>query len=208
MNLSEHLSAKAELRRNIIKQRQSLSDQEWRQKSQAICTNLLNSSLFTTAKTVLAYFSFRQEPDLSYLFSDLRSEEIPPTPLKEGGLLFSDNTKSWGFPRCVEKSLVWHLWKPEDKLINGKYGIKEPTPDSPIINPHQVDLILVPCVACDYQGYRLGYGGGYYDRLLSSPEWESIPTIGIVFNFGYLSQIPVDAWDKKLDRVCTESLNG
>lgn len=184
MNSTKNKLEKAELRRTIIKQRQSLSEHEWQGKSQAICTNLFNSKIFKQAKTVLAYFSFRQEPDLSYLFSD--------------------NTKVWGFPRCVEKSLVWHHWTPQSKTITGKYGIKEPTPDSPIINPHQVDLILVPCVACDYQGYRLGYGGGYYDRLLSSPDWESIPTMGIVFNFAYLPQVPVEAWDKKLYSVCTE----
>ena len=189
MNQGQYKLEKAELRRNIIKQRESLSEVEWKQKSQGICRNISNSSLFNQAKTVLAYFSFRQEPDLSYLFSDNTST----------------NTKNWGFPRCVDKSLIWHLWKPEDKLITGKYGIKEPTPDAPIINPHQVDLILVPCVACDYQSYRLGYGGGYYDRLLSSPEWESIPTIGIVYANAYLPQVPVEAWDKKLDSICTET---
>ncbi|NJL80387.1 MAG: 5-formyltetrahydrofolate cyclo-ligase [Richelia sp. RM2_1_2] len=175
---------KAELRRNIIEQRQSLSESEWRQKSQAICTNLLNSQLFQQGKTILAYFSFRQEPDLSYLFSD--------------------NTKRWGFPRCIEKSLIWHIWQPQNQVITGKYGIGEPHPDAEIINCDRVDLILVPCVACDYQGYRLGYGGGYYDRLLSSPGWELIPTIGIVFDFACLPEIPVEIWDKKLDDICTE----
>jgi len=184
VNRAKHQSEKTELRRNIIKQRQSLSEQEWQEKSQAICTNIYNSKLFDRAKTVLAYFSFRQEPDLSYLFSD--------------------NTKIWGFPRCVDKSLIWHIWTPQNQLITGKYGIREPHPNLPIISPHQVDLILVPCVACDYQSYRLGYGGGYYDRLLSSPDWESIPTIGIVFDFAYLPQLPIENWDQKLTTVCTE----
>ena len=70
MNSTKNKSEKAELRRNLIKQRQSVAQNEFRLKSQAICTNLFNSSLFINAKTVLAYFSFRQEPDLSYLFSD------------------------------------------------------------------------------------------------------------------------------------------
>ena len=189
INPGEYKLEKSELRRQIIKQRQSLLEAEWKQKSQEICQNLAKSDLYIKAKTVLGYFSFRREPDLSYLFLDNKS----------------DNDKNWGFPRCVDKSLIWHYWKSEDELITGKYGIQEPNPSSPIIKPENVDLILVPCVACDYQNFRLGYGGGYYDRFLSSPEWESIPTIGIVFNFAYLTRVPVEEWDKNLDSICTEN---
>ncbi len=188
MNSTKNQLEKAEFRRRLIKERLCLSKKEWQEKSQYICTNIFNSNLFTKAETVIAYFSFRQEPDLSYLFLDNTS----------------GNKKNWGFPRCVGKSLNWHIWTPETKIISGKYGIREPHPDTPIISPSQVDLILVPCVACDYQGYRLGYGGGYYDRLLSSSEWQSIPTIGIVFDFAYLPQVPIEAWDKKLYSICTE----
>lgn len=71
--------------------------------------------------------------------------------------------------------------------------------------PDEVDLILVPAVACDARGYRLGYGGGFYDRLLSSADWKSKPTIGIVFEYAYVSQLPVDPWDKPLNSICTEN---
>ncbi|NES71751.1 MAG: 5-formyltetrahydrofolate cyclo-ligase, partial [Okeania sp. SIO2D1] len=54
-------------------------------------------------------------------------------------------------------------------------------------------------------GYRLGYGSGFYDRMLSSEEWASKPTIGIVFEFGYLQQLPIDSWDRPLNAVCTEN---
>ena len=69
----------------------------------------------------------------------------------------------------------------------------------------KVDLIIVPTVACDRAGYRLGYGGGYYDRLLTSPEWQDCPTVGIVFDFAYLESLPSDSWDIKLQYICTES---
>ena len=174
---------KVELRRSLIKQRQSMLPEEWREKSDRISNYLQSSPLFTQAKTILAYFSFRQEPDLSILFSDRRK---------------------WGFPRCVGNSLSWHLWKPAEPLQKGNFGIFEPYPDLPTLNPNEVDLILVPAVACDVRGYRLGYGGGYYDRLLSSPEWRSKPTIGIVFEFAYLPQLPVQEWDMQLNGVCTE----
>ena len=157
--------------------------EEWREKSDRISNHLQSYPLFTQAKTILAYFSFRQEPDLSSLFSDNRK---------------------WGFPRCVGNSLSWHSWKPGEPLQKGAFGIFEPHPDLPTLNPNEVDLILIPAVACDMQGYRLGYGGGYYDRLLNSPEWQSPPTIGIVFEFAYLPQLPVQEWDMQLNGVCTE----
>jgi 5-formyltetrahydrofolate cyclo-ligase len=180
-----HSQSKAELRRNLIKTRQSMSVGEWKEKSDRICTQLQSSTLFTQARTILAYFSFRQEPDLSPLFT---------------------NTKHfWGFPRCVSQSLCWHIWTVADSLNINQYGISEPSSQAPIIHPQDVDLILVPSVACDYRGYRLGYGGGYYDHLLNSPEWSKKATIGIVFDFAYLPQLPTDSWDLPLQAVCTET---
>lgn len=157
---------------------------EWREKSDRICFHLQSSPLFAQSQTILAYFSFRQEPDLHPLFKDSQQQ--------------------WGFPQCVDKSLSWHSWKPGEPLQTGNYGIFEPTSDSPSLNPDQVDLVLVPAVACEVGGYRLGYGGGFYDRMLSLPAWEKKPTIGIVFEFAYLPQLPVDDWDRKLHGVCTE----
>ncbi|MFM6253045.1 MAG: 5-formyltetrahydrofolate cyclo-ligase, partial [Dolichospermum sp.] len=98
------------------------------------------------------------------------------------------------------------FWQPHDTIHTGAYGIKEPHHEAPIIEIEEVDLILVPCVGCDVQGYRLGYGGGYYDRLLNSPGWDRKLTMGVVFDFAYLSQLPVDSWDKPLERVITENL--
>lgn len=176
--------SKAQLRRSLLKARQSMTMDEWREKSDRICFHLQSSPLFAQSQTILAYFSFRQEPDLNSLFKDSQQQ--------------------WGFPRCVDKSLSWHSWQPGEPLQTGNYGIFEPLSDSPTLQPDQVDLILVPAVACEVQGFRLGYGGGFYDRMLSLPQWETKPTIGIVFEFAYLPQLPVDNWDRQLHGVCTE----
>ena len=175
---------KAELRRTLLKKRQSMSEKELREKSSCIASQLESLPLFTQSNTILAYFSFRQEPDLSSLFVD---------------------TKQWGLPRVDGESLIWHRWKAGETLLTGAYGIFEPRADSPTLEANDVDLILVPAVACDRRGYRLGYGGGYYDRLLSSPLWSSKPTIGIVFDFACLAEVPIDEWDKPLYGVCTEN---
>ena len=184
MNTPEPSLTKTELRKSLLNTRKSLSAQEWRQKSDRICNRLQNSPLFTQAKTILAYFSCRQEPDLSPLFV---------TPRK------------WGFPRCVGSYLSWHVWQPGDALHTGAYGILEPLPDAPKIDRSEVDLILVPAVGCDVRGYRLGYGGGYYDRMFSLAEWESKIAIGTIFEFALVAQLPVDSWDLPLHGICTES---
>jgi 5-formyltetrahydrofolate cyclo-ligase len=158
----------------------------WQQKSDRICNHLQSWEIFAQAQVVLAYFSFRQEADLSPLFS---------TPHR------------WGFPICQENLLAWHQWSPSNllPLQVGAFGILEPHPDSPNVCPQDVDLILVPAVACDAQGYRLGYGAGFYDRMLSQPEWSNALTIGIVFEFAYLPTLPHDPWDRPLHGVCTET---
>ncbi|MEM8673780.1 MAG: 5-formyltetrahydrofolate cyclo-ligase [Cyanobacteria bacterium P01_G01_bin.67] len=177
-------SSKSSLRRKILQQRQSLSPLEWQTRSSLICDRLQSSVLFKEAKTILAYFSFRQEADLTPIFT---------------------LDKNWAFPRCVGKSLVWHSWQPGENLQSGQYGIKEPLPSASVILPAYADLILVPTVAADGRGYRLGYGGGFYDRLLSSEEGSAIATIGIVFDFAYISELPIDSWDVKLNFICTET---
>jgi len=175
---------KAELRRSFLQQRSQLSPQQWQQLSKRICEHLMDLPLFQQATTVLAYFSIRQEPDLSLLFHDQHQ---------------------WGFPRCVGQILSWRGWKPGEVLETSTFGIPEPLAASPILSSDQVDLILVPAVACDFQGYRLGYGGGFYDRLLGDPQWSRKPTIGITFAFAHVPKLAIDPWDRPLTGVCTEA---
>jgi 5-formyltetrahydrofolate cyclo-ligase len=184
MKITKIKENKQQLRSQNMQKRQALSNQEWREKSELLCDNLLHLSIFQKAQTILAYFSFKKEPDLS--------------------LLYTNSQKKWGFPRCKKKELIWHFWTSENKRKKRSYGLNEPDSNLPLIKAEEVDLILIPAVACDYQKFRLGYGGGYYDRMLIQSQWQNIPTIGIVFDFAYLPQIPTEKWDQKLDFVCTD----
>ncbi|GAB4136294.1 MAG: 5-formyltetrahydrofolate cyclo-ligase [Cyanobacteria bacterium J069] len=188
---SDRAQEKAILRRSLLKARQSIHPDLWRQKSDRLCAHLQSWDGFVQARTILVYFSVRQEPDLSPLF------RLP---------------KRWGFPRCVEKDLIWHRWSPDGAgmpraypLQTGMFGIPEPHPSSLQLNPAEVDLILVPALACDVQGYRLGYGGGFYDRMLSKSPWRSKPTVGIVFEYARVPRLPRDPWDRPLHGICTET---
>lgn len=173
------------LRQQFIEKRLRLTPSQWRTKSDRLCQNLLKSEIFCQAKVILSYLSFKQEPDLSFLH-------------QQQDLIF-------GLPRCQGKNLIWHQWQWGDKLQKNSYGIHEPISDSPLIDITTVDLILVPAVMCDRHNYRLGYGGGYYDRMLELPSWENVPTIGIIFDFAYVSQLPIESWDKPLHHIYTES---
>lgn len=174
---------KADLRRRLLKARQAIPPHLWRQKSDRICAHLQTWPGFQSARCILAYWSFRNEPDLSPLM---------------------DHRRYWGLPRCSGKDMIWHYWQGSQSLQPGRFGITEPVPHAPEIDPSLVDLILVPAVACDVRGYRLGYGGGYYDRMLSKPQWRQVPTVAIVFEYARLPKLPQDVWDRPMQGICTE----
>jgi 5-formyltetrahydrofolate cyclo-ligase len=186
---NSHLfSKKKDLRKQLLQQRQAIAQADWQVKSVAICQHLLQSEVYREAHVVLAYMSTRQEPHLSALWTN-------------------SAPKQWGLSRCVGKELVWHSCSPSkaEQFQVGSYGILEPIATLPVIEPEEVDLILVPAVACDRKGFRLGYGGGFYDRLLSQPQWANKYTIGIVFEFAHLDHLPSDPWDCPMQAVCTET---
>ena len=195
------MSVKQEVRRQLLNQRQAMTSAVWRQKSDAICEYLLKSSLLGTARTVFAYTSFRQEADVMPLIERLAGDEF----VKNG----DNGDRVFGFPRCEGKLLCWHQWQPGRSVFqSGAYGILEPSPTWPKVDTSQLtarDVILVPAVGCDRQGYRLGYGGGFYDRMLSEASWASIIKIGVTFDFSYVDSLPIDPWDQSLNGVCTES---
>jgi 5-formyltetrahydrofolate cyclo-ligase len=176
--------SKQQIRRQLLQQRQALSPEDWQERSDRICEHLRQTVWFQQAHIIFAYLSFRQEPTLQSLF---------------------DDHHQWGLPRCFGLELVWHHWRPTvpDQLQQGRYGITEPKADVPILSLAAADLILVPAVACNAQGYRLGYGGGYYDRFLS--QGAEMKTIGVVFRDADLQTLPIDPWDQPLQAVCTET---
>lgn len=178
---------KEALRRRLLKARQAIPSRLKREKSARICQHLSNWDVFATAQLTFAYCSFRGEPQLNELLQQ--------------------PNRVWGLPRCEGKRLIWHRWfrNSQYRLSPGTYGITEPDAASPLVEPYQVDLILVPCLACDINGYRLGYGGGFYDRMLNQPEWQDKPTIGVVFEYARLPQVPREQWDIRLNGICTES---
>ncbi|HVY54654.1 MAG TPA: 5-formyltetrahydrofolate cyclo-ligase, partial [Thermodesulfobacteriota bacterium] len=133
----------------FLKRRSCLSQSEITEKSRLITKNLTRSPLYTSAKKVGFYHPVRNEADTREIFS--RS-------LASG--------KAAYFPRAAGTGLIFHKITDLKELKPGKFGIPEPDSALPSIPPEEFDLILIPGVAFDDSGVRIGYGKGYYDRLL------------------------------------------
>jgi len=109
------------------------------------------------------------------------------------------------FPRVAAKGapLVFHHWQPGRVMERGTFGIAEPQSDWPIAHPR---ILLVPLLAFDARGHRLGYGGGYYDRTLEALRAHgTIRTIGIAYAGQEIDSIPDENHDHQLDMIATEN---
>ena len=126
--------------------------------------------------------------------------EIDPTPTCEQ-LLGRGHTVSLPVMIKLGQPLVFRQWKPGDPLEPKKWGIREPLPQAPKIEP---DVLLLPMVAFDKDGWRLGYGGGFYDRTLARLRaLKPIIAIGIAFDEQEVDAVPHAAYDERLDLVLT-----
>ncbi len=107
---------------------------------------------------------------------------------------------------CVEKPaapLVFRLWTPGDALVDGPHGTRAPAPGAPKAIP---GLVLLPLLAFDKFGRRLGYGGGYYDRTLQAMRaaGQGVVAVGLAFSAQEAEELPEDGDDQRLDWVVTE----
>ncbi len=110
-----------------------------------------------------------------------------------------------GLPVVVGKGrpLVFRAWRPGDELVAGSFGTQVPGIDQMEVVPH---LLLVPLLAFDRAGYRLGYGGGYYDRTLAALRAVGpAVAVGLAFSAQEVDSVPHDATDARLDWIVTEA---
>lgn len=101
------------------------------------------------------------------------------------------------------KPLLFRAWAPGDEMGNVQWGIAEPLPDKPALDP---DIVLVPLLAFDKVGYRLGYGGGFYDRTLERLRAiKPVVAVGISYDELMVDAVPHRSYDQPLDWVLTPS---
>jgi len=100
--------------------------------------------------------------------------------------------------------LIFRRWAPVDDLVDGPYGTSQPSPAAPVMVPR---VILAPMLAFDSACWRLGYGGGFYDRTLAGlrDAGQRVTAIGIAFDGQLVDKVPVGPFDMPLDAVLTPS---
>lgn len=99
--------------------------------------------------------------------------------------------------------LSWRAWRPDDMLVHGGFGVREPGPDAAEVFPH---ALLVPLCAFDRTGGRLGYGKGHFDRSIAGLSGRHrLLTVGVAFAVQEIDAVPCEPHDRRLDLVVTES---
>jgi len=181
---------KKQLRQRIIRLRLDMNPAEVKAKSRAISSRLFQQAFFEGAKTVMVYVDFRHE---------VKTGEIIEKALAQGKRV----TVPVCEPREVRLIPSEILDYPGD-LAPGTWGILEPKPDKlRPVDPADLDLVLVPGVAFDEQGNRLGYGGGYYDRFLARLRPDAL-AVALAFEEQILEDVCPEEHDRQVHAIITD----
>ena len=194
------MNDKHALRANLRSQRLALaSGPEGEERCQRMQERLLTSYLWRKCRRVAAYVSVKGEAETGLILEEA---------LRSGRELF--------LPRCRVKgeegwpgTMDFFACVDLGALVKSSFGIPEPVP-GPVA--HQLmpedlkepdTLVIVPALAFDRYGYRVGYGGGYYDRMLAS---STCPCVGLAFHDLLVESLPREEWDRPVSAVCTEEI--
>ncbi len=177
---------KRQYRKEVRERLRSLSEEYRDEVNRKIFEFLCSMETFRKAETIFCFVSTPEETD---------TRSIIKYAWKCG--------KRVAVPRCLEKGCMEAcvITKEED-LESGKFGILEPKAGCQVLTPEEIQLIILPCLSCDRNGNRLGYGGGYYDRYL---EKCSGTRVLICREKLMMAEIPVEPFDQKVHILVTEN---
>jgi 5-formyltetrahydrofolate cyclo-ligase len=107
-------------------------------------------------------------------------------------------------PAVAAQQLRYRPWRADQPLVPDACGIPAPPSGAGELAAAQLGLLLIPALAMDRQGVRLGYGGGWYDRLRQDPAWRRVPALAVLPQACIAPQLPRDPWDVPLDGWLSE----
>ena len=172
---------KKALRATIRQQKRAMTEEEIVTKSQKLCELLMEHELYKNAKTFYGYLPYNQE--------------VRTTPLLEQALR---DGKRVAVPKCYGDEMKFIYMDNLTKVEKGYANIPEPIEDGPIADDPTA-LVLMPGMAFDPQGHRIGYGGGFYDKFLA--QEPDHPTIALCYDFQMVPHLETEEFDIPVDCV-------
>ena len=151
---------KAELRKQVLQEMKALSQEQKQAMDRALTERFLQHPFYQEAKTIATYLSFPHE---------FQTQELIEQALKDGKKVLIPKT----YPKGRMEFVVYN----PQQLVKTSFGLLEPKGNLEVVEPYQIDLIHVPGLAFTTEGYRIGYGGGYYDRYLEHFAGHTMSTI-------------------------------
>ncbi|MFV2049153.1 MULTISPECIES: 5-formyltetrahydrofolate cyclo-ligase [Metabacillus] len=178
---------KKEMRSIMLKQLTEISDEEYQQLSKEIHKHLFSFSTWNKANTVAVTVSRGREVDTFPIIKQAWTDK-----------------KTVVVPKCepATNTMEFRSITSFDQLENVFYGLKEPIlSETSAVKKSLIDLILVPGICFDKNGYRIGYGGGYYDRYLMDYKND---TVSLAFSSQLINGVPIEAHDVPVSTLITE----
>ena len=181
------MTEKQFLRRELLALRNTISPEDKQAWDAEINKALIENDWFRQAKAILAYCPVKSEPDIRPAIEEA---------LRQGKEIY--------MPKCIPETreMTFYQITSLDDLRPGAHGIPEPSGSSPQFSIQHSALCIIPALAFDKTGFRLGYGGGYYDRFLARNG--ALRTLGVCYEVLLRDSLPREASDMAVERVLTE----
>ena len=172
---------KTQLRKSIREKKRAMTEEQIREKSEALTRLFLQSEEYRNARSIYGYLPYNQE---------VRTLPLLEQALRDG--------KRVAVPKCYGDEMRF-IWMEDLSLVEKGYaGIPSPIADGPVADD-ETALVLMPGMAFDKEGHRIGYGGGFYDKFLAREG--SHPTLALCYDFQVVSHLETEEFDIPVDKV-------
>lgn len=172
---------KQELRRAIRERKRAMTEEEIVERSNALAEKFYNSPAYQAASTIYGYLPYNQE--------------VRTVPMLQRAL---DEGKRVAVPKVYGEEMRFIYLEDLTQVSKGYAGIPEPIADAPVAEDQRA-LVLMPGLAFDPQGHRIGYGGGFYDRFLAQEPHH--PTLALCYEFQMQAHLDTEEFDIPVDTV-------
>lgn len=173
------------IRQQLLARRKQLATAEAQSLGHSVQQRLIGSECFSRAKTLALY---------SPVNNEVQTDQLLSAALLQGQRVC--------YPRVCGDALKFVAVTSVESLLPGAFGVAEPQGGS-LVPVDGIDLVVVPGIAFDLAGHRLGYGKGFYDRELSRFEQAAV-SVGLCYDFQLCAVLPVEGHDQALDYIVTE----